>query len=672
MVKSIVINKLPQDKILTIDDVRNKILQGHILDALAKIPTGSIDCCLTSPPYWALRDYKTQLVWWGGSKICEHNTLQLQQLTKKQTTPKTYAGRMGNLDGEGRVEKESSKIDILENYERLENRPLESLTSGGNDRMAIKQEHNYAYVPKKQFAYCKLCGAWLGQLGLEPTFKEYIDHLMMIFTEIKRILKPTGTCFVNLGDTYYGGGQREGQNKQATNFGLKTDDRNYVDKAVARGKQNNIQNKSLVGIPWRFAIAMIDDGWILRNDNIWAKSNGLPSPVKDRWTKNHEYFFFFTKQQKYFFKQQLEPIQSDGIIWSRNSLKGENQEQNNPRSNYGIIKKKPKSNWDNWSKKNNLGIGGKKYQGTELQQNSKYFNTQEESSYREGLHKERGSKLIEKRKHLPSQKEFVDVLREHFTIDEIISKTNLSKTTVEHWFRYDSGFSYPTKNDWETFLISVCLKIDLTKNDEILFPGLLEITEEPDEVKNTFSHYRNCRTVWNIPTKPFPGSHFAVFNENLIKGPIDAGCPVYICKACQKPRLTVYNFEQGEQLEDYQGEATKDYEEHDAQDPSETKRRILESMRNQLVGTTLTTCNCNKGFNRGIVLDPFFGSGTTGLVAKSQDKDFIGIELNPEYVKMAQKRLGVLTHRLDEYFDLAQIVKEDSQEQIIKTIAKSI
>jgi len=325
MVKSIVINKLPQDKILTIDDVRNKILQGHILDALAKIPTGSIDCCLTSPPYWALRDYKTELVWWGGSKTCEHNDLQLQ--VKKNInhgySDKNTLNSAGvkytkeNVTNYLNNEKESSKIDILENYERAPNREPETINQGGNGRMNIKGEHNYAVVPKKQFAYCKLCGAWLGQLGLEPTFKKYIDHLMMIFTEIKRILKPTGTCFVNLGDTYYGGGQREGQNKQATNFGLKTDDRNYVDKAVARGKQNNIQNKSLVGIPWRFAIAMIDDGWILRNDNIWAKSNGLPSPVKDRWTKNHEYFFFFTKQQKYFFKQQLEPVESLG--WFNNN-----------------------------------------------------------------------------------------------------------------------------------------------------------------------------------------------------------------------------------------------------------------------------------------------------------------------------------------------------------------
>ena len=138
---------------------------------------------------------------------------------------------------------------------------------------------------------------WRGQLGLEPTPQLYIQHLVGIFDEIKRVLKKTGTCWVNLGDTYGGTGDK-GKHKDPKY----ADGRNGQSVAV-NGTQTA---KSLVQIPSRFAIAMTDSGWILRNEIIWHKPNCLPSSVKDRFTVDFEKLFFFTKSKRYYFEQQLE------------------------------------------------------------------------------------------------------------------------------------------------------------------------------------------------------------------------------------------------------------------------------------------------------------------------------------------------------------------------------
>lgn len=149
--------------------------------------------------------------------------------------------------------------------------------------------------------FCEKCGAWYGQLGLEPTFEMYLEHLWQIFDEIWRILKPTGTVWVNLGDTY--NGNKKGKTDKKVGEYLKETQR-YLVKPVTK----NVKQKSLLMIPARFAIGMIDRGWILRNVIIWHKPNAMPESVKDRFTEDFEYIFFFVKQKKYYFKQILEPF----------------------------------------------------------------------------------------------------------------------------------------------------------------------------------------------------------------------------------------------------------------------------------------------------------------------------------------------------------------------------
>ena len=133
-----------------------------------------------------------------------------------------------------------------------------------------------------------------GQIGLEYTIKEYIDRLIAVFDEVKRVLRPTGTCWVNLGDSYGGNTTSGPGHKELPNT-------------------EKLPDKCLLQIPARFSIAMTDSGWILRNTIIWHKPNSMPSSAKDRFTNDFEYLFFFTKNKKYYFNQQFDALKQSSI-----------------------------------------------------------------------------------------------------------------------------------------------------------------------------------------------------------------------------------------------------------------------------------------------------------------------------------------------------------------------
>lgn len=306
-----------------------RILEGDSLNVLKTLPEKSINMCMTSPPYWALRDYGVK-----------------------------------------------------------------------------------------------------GQLGLEPTFDEYINNLCDIFDEVKRVLRDDGTLWVNLGDTYYGGGNNRGYNSPISK--IQAGNRGSLGQVQMKW-DNSYKAKCLVMIPFRFAIEMVNRGWILRNTIIWHKNNCMPHSVKDRFTVDFEYLFFFSKNKNYYFKQQLEKAK--------------------------------------WKEEKRAGLGRLHYRG-----------------------KRQGQKGT-------GQENFVHI-------------------------------------------------VDM----------------------------RNKRTTWTINPKPFKEAHFATYPKKLCETPISAGCP-----------------------------------------PG------------------------------GIVLDPFMGSGTTGIVALEQGKDFIGIELNKEYIEIAKKRINVEQQRISQF-----------------------
>ena len=234
----------------------NKIHKIDALQGLKQLNSNSIDCIMTSPPYWALRDYGTA-EWIGGSSECNHIV-------------------SGNIVGPNSIMKQE-QADRCKHYKDI----------------------------------CGKCGAKRKdlQLGLEPTFNEYISKLCDIFDEAKRVLKDTGTCWVNIGDTYFGGGKGQ-YFMENEEYGKGCIQKGNVGSLGVDGTQfKNIDfpTKSLTLIPFRFAIEMINRGWILRNTIIWHKPNCMPSSAKDRFTVDFEYVFFFVKQKKYFFEAQYEP-----------------------------------------------------------------------------------------------------------------------------------------------------------------------------------------------------------------------------------------------------------------------------------------------------------------------------------------------------------------------------
>lgn len=148
--------------------------------------------------------------------------------------------------------------------------------------------------------------AWTGQLGLEPTPEMFVAHIIAVFREVRRVMRPDATCWVNFGDSY---ASSPGKHKETDKVGAK---QSTNPGSAARGDKcgGGLKQKDLIGIPWRVALALQADGWYLRSDIIWSKANPMPSSVTDRPATSHEYIFLLTKSPTYFFDMEAikEPV----------------------------------------------------------------------------------------------------------------------------------------------------------------------------------------------------------------------------------------------------------------------------------------------------------------------------------------------------------------------------
>ena len=229
------------------------ILLGDVRESLKTIPDGSIHCVVTSPPYWGLRDYGTGK-WEGGDPSCSHKR-DSKHSDKTSTGQKNLEGAIG--DG----------------------------------------------IYKTQ---CLRCGAIRvdNQLGLEPTFDAYVEDMVGVFREVRRILRDDGTLWLNLGDSYAGSNGNGWKQSIATTNASNAGGDNEDFRARIGRDDGYLKPKDLVGIPWRVALALQQDGWFLRQDIIWHKPNPMPESVTDRCTKAHEYIFLLTKKGQYFFDSE--------------------------------------------------------------------------------------------------------------------------------------------------------------------------------------------------------------------------------------------------------------------------------------------------------------------------------------------------------------------------------
>lgn len=157
-----------------------------------------------------------------------------------------------------------------------------------------------------------------GQIGLESTPGEFITTMVDVFEEVRRVLRPDGTCWMNMGDSYAGSWGAQGRPNgdgemcgrsviSARSIGASP---RFVRGTGTRGKEFGLKPKDLVMMPHRLAIALQDAGWWVRQDIVWSKPNPMPESVRDRCTKAHEYIFLLTKSEKYYFNQEAvaEPV----------------------------------------------------------------------------------------------------------------------------------------------------------------------------------------------------------------------------------------------------------------------------------------------------------------------------------------------------------------------------
>jgi len=201
---------------------------------------GCVQCVVTSPPYFGLRDYGTG-TWRGGDPACSHLRVN-------------------------------------------------------DTREGVKQTSNRGTVALGFCGICGICGAERvdAQIGLEPTPDAFTQTLVQVFRELRRILADDGVCWLNLGDSY----------SQSSNTGGTASIQGTAKRVGAMNdfKRDVIgKPKDLLGIPWRVAFALQADGWYLRSDVIWHKPNPMPESVTDRPTKAHEYLFLLTKSERYYY-----------------------------------------------------------------------------------------------------------------------------------------------------------------------------------------------------------------------------------------------------------------------------------------------------------------------------------------------------------------------------------
>ena len=246
-----------------------EIREGDCLELLKQMPDKSVQCCVTSPPYWGLRDYSTG-TWEGGTPGCDHVSHEIR-------TGKGMAKLGAQYHGGGHKATSDEKVILYR-------------------------------------AFCGKCGAVRKdyQIGLEGTPEEYVNRLVEVFREVWRVLRDDGVLWLNLGDCYSHGKPRD--NETCKNGGMRW--QNEQSQLRAPG----LKHKDLVGIPWRVAFALQADGWYLRSDIIWSKPNPMPESVTDRPTKAHEYIFLLTKSERYFYNH--EAIKEPGVTHLRDKRYG--------------------------------------------------------------------------------------------------------------------------------------------------------------------------------------------------------------------------------------------------------------------------------------------------------------------------------------------------------------
>lgn len=419
----------------------NKIEFGDCREIMKRwIDEGvKIQTCITSPPYYGLRDYGTA-TWEGGDINCDHKNAKMKS---RYDYPMQEGSRHAKI----------------------------AETTKGTDGARWHDE-------------CPDCGAIKidNQIGLEQSVDDYVNNMVEVFRLVKDILSDDGTLWLNLGDTYSdtrwssGGGQIMNKNKDEH-------------RSLQHQKNTGLPSKNLIGIPWKVAFALQADGWILRQDIIWQKPNPMPESVRDRCTKSHEYIFLLSKSPQYYFDHvaiKEQGVTPAGTKGAKGSVERQNQFGVNARPPEYKIYDGMRNKRDVWS------VNVRPYKGahfatyptaliepcilagspekiclecntpykrqTKIERNltleeveqirNNIIETNKEKKPYAIIDKEFRNQVIEYR-NLPNHDELREYLQSNrnlvgLTIDQI--ETAFGTQAPHHWF--EKGGSYPDKEDW--------------------------------------------------------------------------------------------------------------------------------------------------------------------------------------------------------------------------------
>lgn len=548
----------------------------------------SVDLCVTSPPYWGLRKYSgVQELEWGGRPECEHRW-QVE----------------GHFDTRG-----------------LEGSTLVGTPPGPERRL------NY------QTGLCSLCGCWSGSLGLEPTPEMYVQHIVEVFREVRRVLKPWGTLWLNLGDSYAGSWGDSGHRPERTGIaGHQREKTTDFFKREGHPRDNKpvtvsppgLKPKDLVGIPWRVAFALQADGWWLRSDIIWHKPNPMPESVRGSYWERHKVKVKPRGKGKSAREMALG-------VQDRNGGKSVDPAEYTPcpgcptcAPNDGLVLKK--GSWRPTKSHEYLFL---------LAKSGDYYGDGEavREPQAEGTFERYG-----KNPKIPPKVKWA----------EDSAKGGTSKTHMQEHIESTQGAMLAIlpngrnkRSVWEIttqgFGLEMCETCGRIYNSRqykrLPKAKYTTVNEEADEEEQHEAKRCACGAcdAWL--------SHFATFPEALVEPCILAGSSEHgVCPRCGKSWVRVI---------EKRGGNYKTRKEQGLGGPYNLKPEILREAvklgtlgsESQTIGWR-ATCSCGLPPEPAVVLDPFAGSGTVCLVAQKLGRRSVGVDLSLAYLELAQRRLA--------------------------------
>jgi DNA modification methylase len=509
-----------------------------------------------------------------------------------------------------------------------------------------------------------------GQLGLEPTPEAYVESMVAVFREVRRVLRSDGTVWLNLGDSYAGSWGNQGRKpERGTQRPINGEMLTPVLDGRYPAKESNtgavppgLKPKDLVGIPWRVAFALQADGWYLRSEIIWAKSNPMPESVTDRPTKAHEQVFLLTKSARYFFDADAV---REGIGEAR-VVEGSNGHGQTLvlGQDFGLESESPHANavgvrlasaiLERARGQHELGLSALDAQvGQERGQDDAGARTvgdpvmrraaAEASRFADGdvAAKEFLREVDSLCVALPDGHDLKE-LRTRCTAAVLVDADGDGPIAIDD--AREVG-QLQLIHD-EKYTAEPTPRSSRERNVGGRSDGFTRMPGGEAEWRDTGQSGRNIRSVWMIPTAPYPGSHFATFPQALVEPCIKAGTSERgVCPECGAPWERVVEREAVPLQATYNGAQVR---EGNASDPRHAARWEGGSGRPSRVETTTTgwRSSCPHVVKDSawehtvpaVILDPFAGSGTVGLVAQRLSRRAVLIDLNADYLGQVMDR----------------------------------